>query len=259
MSVEPNGALIVAASTPLVDSTGKFIGVGNNGVGYTIVQGTSGTGSELQDRLTTKYVPAVQLGGEWYGQIGKGSVQTPVLASDQRQLNNSLISTFLIPVVYAGNLGLDQIDLNQVTLTYNPSTLTPGVRPTLLVQPANRLSRRSLRGTGLGLPSLTVTSALRTAQQQAQIMVSELSGPLGLSCSGSICNIPSPGASQNQVWAALRRNSPSTKGAKNPAAVISAAVSTLLSDHPDSLVAQYEGGKITQAELVADTASIIQK
>ena len=71
VSVEPNGALIVAASTPLVDSTGKFIGVGNNGVGYTIVQGTSGTGSELQDRLTTKYVPAVQLGGEWYGQIGK--------------------------------------------------------------------------------------------------------------------------------------------------------------------------------------------
>lgn len=256
-SVEANGVVVVNASSPLINSTtGNFIG---SRLGYSLIQGTSGTGSEVQSLQPISYTPnlqpytpAHQSNGFWIGPLGNGTIQTPILAMDQLQSNNSLISTFLIPVIFGGAL-----NLNPVTLTYNPSTLTSGA-PANPVSPTSEYTLATIAAktnSGFGLPSLTITSAVRTAQQQAQIMVNEL-----LTCTSSAsCSIPSPGTKQNQVWQFLLGGSlPSTKGFTNPAAIMYSAVSALEQNPNAGLVSQYLNGAFPQSQLIADATSIIQ-
>ncbi len=192
MSIEAGGALVAAITAPLTDpTTGTFLTPG----AYDLLNGSANAIS-----LLPFYSPVQQpiiINGASYlaEQFGAGTIYTPLLTQDQVQTNNQTISTFLVPEVNVSGSVLAQasLDLNQETLTYSSSTL-PG---TGLATPVN-LNNENLLATlasDSGLNGLTITSAVRTDQQQAQLMINNL---ISMLSGGN--TVPVPGIYADQVY-----------------------------------------------------------
>jgi hypothetical protein len=192
VSIEAGGALVAAITAPLTDpTTGTFLTPG----AYDLLNGSANAIS-----LLPFYSPVQQpiiINGASYlaDQFGAGTIYTPLLTQDQVQTNNQTISTFLVPEVNVSGSVLAQasLDLNQETLTYSSSTL-PG---TGLATPVN-LNNENLLATlasDSGLNGLTITSAVRTDQQQAQLMINNL---ITMLSGGN--TVPVPGIYADQVY-----------------------------------------------------------
>jgi T5SS/PEP-CTERM-associated repeat protein len=193
ISFEAGSVLLAVATSPLTSSvTGQFLSPGN----YNLINGTTNSLQALLPLYT--YTPVTNptvINGTSYipYQLGNGVIYTPLLSHDfiQPPLLTQ-ISTYLIPAVTSAGLQAS-LDLNQETLTYLSSAL-PG---TGLANPVS-LNNENLLATlasDSALNGLTITSAVRTDQQQAQLMINNL---INMLSGGN--TVPVPGTYADQVY-----------------------------------------------------------